>query len=139
MECPEIWPSPAQVSLAISIRQPWAWAIVRAGKDVENRSVSSCQQFRRLIGQRVLIHASRGMRQVDYDDASRFMSELGVACPPPLALQLGGFVGTVFVDDIVFDHASRWFQGPVALVLKDVQPMPFQLAKGMLGVFRARY
>ena len=71
--------------------------------------------------------------------SAKFMSELGVASPPPLVLQFGGFVGTVFVDDIVFDHASRWFQGPMALVLKDVQPMPFQPAKGMLGVFRARY
>ncbi len=24
--------------LAISIRQPWAWAVIRAGKDVENRT-----------------------------------------------------------------------------------------------------
>jgi hypothetical protein len=49
------------------------------------------------------------MGQVDYDDATRFMSELGVACPPPLTLLRGGFVGRVFVDDIVSDHASRWF------------------------------
>ncbi len=24
--------------LALSIRQPWAWAVIHAGKDVENRS-----------------------------------------------------------------------------------------------------
>lgn len=24
--------------LALSVRQPWAWAIIHAGKDIENRS-----------------------------------------------------------------------------------------------------
>ena len=26
--------------LAVSIRQPWAWAVIHAGKDVENRQVA---------------------------------------------------------------------------------------------------
>ena len=43
---------------AISIRQPWAWAVVHAGKDVENRSATAPRQFKSAVGQRVLIHAS---------------------------------------------------------------------------------
>ena len=40
--------------LALSIRQPWAWLILRAGKDVENRDWST------KVRGRVLIHASVG-------------------------------------------------------------------------------
>jgi hypothetical protein len=52
---------------------------------------------------------------------------LGVASPPPLVLQFGGFVGTVFVDDIVFDHASRWFQVSVPSAFADPRGMKLAL------------
>ncbi len=41
--------------LALSIRQPWAWAIIHAGKDVENRSENMAHRAEKLIGQTVLI------------------------------------------------------------------------------------
>lgn len=45
--------------LALSVRQPWAWAIIHAGKDVENRGVMSIRHMR-LDGVRTLaIHARR--------------------------------------------------------------------------------
>ena len=45
---------------AISVRQPHAWAIIHGGKDVENRSQRAAFQFKPAIGERVLIHASKG-------------------------------------------------------------------------------
>ena len=51
-------------ALALSVRQPWAWAIIHAGKDIENRSWAT--KFRG----RVLIHASKGMTQEEF--AGRF-------------------------------------------------------------------
>ena len=45
--------------LALSIRQPWAWAIIHAGKDVENRSENMARRAERLIGQIILIHAGK--------------------------------------------------------------------------------
>jgi hypothetical protein len=43
------------MTLAISVRQPWAWAIIHGGKDVEKRSRVAV--WRRAEGQRVAIHA----------------------------------------------------------------------------------
>jgi hypothetical protein len=36
------------------------------------------------------------------------------------------------------EHGSSWFQGPMALVLRDARTMAFVRAKGRLGVFRCR-
>ncbi len=37
--------------LAISIRQTWAWAVIRAGKDVENRTWNLLMRAERALGQ----------------------------------------------------------------------------------------
>jgi len=42
---------------ALSIRQPWAWAILHAGKDIENRPERIARIAEKLIGQRMYIHA----------------------------------------------------------------------------------
>src|SRR5690348_2447825 len=57
---------------ALSIRQPWAWLILHAGKDIENRDWST-----RFRGQ-VLIHAAKGMTQNEFADACYFAREIGV-------------------------------------------------------------
>jgi len=54
---------------AISVRQPFAWAIIHAGKDVENRSPNARRQFQAAVGERVLIHASKGMTADVYEHA----------------------------------------------------------------------
>lgn len=45
----------------MTVQQPWAWAIVRGNKDVENRT--GLALWRRLAGERVLVHA--GIRKSD--------------------------------------------------------------------------
>ena len=45
----------SELQRAISIRPPWAWAVVHAGKDVENRSATAPRQFKSAVGQRVLM------------------------------------------------------------------------------------
>ena len=49
--------------IVLSIRQPWAWLILNAGKDIENREWPT--RFRG----RVLIHASKGMTHDEWEDA----------------------------------------------------------------------
>jgi hypothetical protein len=71
---------------AISVRQPHAWAIIHGGKDVENRSQRAAFQFKPAIGERVLIHASKGMTAAEYENAAAFMACIGVRCPPPHVL-----------------------------------------------------
>lgn len=69
-------------TLAISVRQPWAWAIAAAGKDIENRSspqpwlgfVRTCAA--RGVPARVFVHAAKGCTGQEYDDAESFMYDL---------------------------------------------------------------
>jgi hypothetical protein len=97
---------------AISIRQPWAWAIIHGGKDVENRSEYAPRQFGLAVGKRVFVHASKTMTPDEYERAAKFMASIGVRCPAPDELQFGGVIGSVFVKEIVTRSDSPWFHRP---------------------------
>jgi hypothetical protein len=86
---------------AISVRHPWAWVVVHAGKDVENRGAHAPRLFQAAVGQRVYIHASKSMTTAEWLEAKSFMAKLGVACPRSSDLMYGGIIGSVLVVDIV--------------------------------------
>ncbi len=127
------------VNVAISIRQPWAWLIIHAGKDIENRSWPT--RFRG----RVLIHASKGMTEQEYRDACNFMatdSRLVAALkalPQMHELQRGGIIGEAEVvgcvngNDAASD--SPWFVGEWGHMLRNAKPLEFRPCKGALGYF----
>lgn len=139
------WKGPAvSTEKAISIRAPWWWFILRAGKDLENRD--RAWHYRGPI----LLHASKcwvqrdivaDFRNVWADLASRDMTpKLGPATSP-VSLRMmrdagGCIVGRANVVDCITASSSYWFQGTYALVLRDVvaleTPVPF---KGALGLF----
>lgn len=121
--------------IALSVRQPWAWAIIHAGKDIENRSWQAVNHGLRRRG-RIAIHAARGMTRDEYEDAKEFMSLLGVTAPPPGDLLRGGIIGSVEVVDVVTRHDSFWFTGPRGLVLRNPEPCALIPAKGALGYFK---
>mgnify|MGYP001114609934 CR=1 FL=1 len=56
---------------ALSIRQPWAWLIVHAGKNIENRS------WRSHYHGRFLVHAAKGMTRQEYDEAKAWAHACG--------------------------------------------------------------
>lgn len=119
---------------AISIRQPWAWLILNAGKDIENRDWNT--NFRG----RVLIHASKSCTKAEYEDAIEFMEVrrleyLGVALPNIDQLPRGGIVGSVEIIDCVTASNSPWFIGHHGFVLRNPKRLPFLPFKGMLGFF----
>lgn len=119
---------------AISVRQPWAWAIMFAGKDIENRSWQAVRNGLNVRGP-IMLHAAKGMTRYEYEDASAFMSSIGVECPPACDLWRGCVLGTVEVVDIVKESTSPWFFGPRGLVLrnpKSCTPVPII---GSLGAF----
>lgn len=120
--------------LAISVRQPWAWAIVHAGKDIENRSAKAVSFGLDRPGRRA-VHAAKGMTREEYEDARDFMATIGVACPAPVELQRGGIVGSVTIDRAVRRSDSPWFFGPCGLPLRDAQACAFIPAVGKLGLF----
>lgn len=120
--------------LALSVRQPWAWAIIHAGKDIENRSRIAIRKGR-MEPCRIVIHASKGMTCAEYEWARNFMAGGGVQCPRPEELVRGALIGSVWVTEIVTRSTSRWFVGPCGLRL--LGPLPWEPipAPGALGFF----
>ena len=117
---------------ALSIRQPWAWLILNAGKDIENRSWYTS------VRGRVLIHASKGMTLAEYEDAidtSYIIDKTFGELPPFAVLDRGGIIGSVELVDCVKASKSRWFFGPYGFVLRNPVPLPFRPLRGQLGFF----
>ena len=105
---------------AISIQQPWAWAILHAGKDVENRTWNT--HFRGLIA----IHAPARRRQEDWWPR-------GAPRPSEDELHLSAIVGIAEMVDVVEKSRSKWFGGPFGFVLTNARPLATPvLCKGAL-------
>ncbi len=121
--------APPPGSPVLSIRQPWAWLIVNAGKDIENRSWPT--KFRG----RFLIHASKGMTRDEYEDAGLCAADSRIALPRFEVLERGGIVGEAEIVDCVTRSESVWFFGPYGFVLRNAKPLPFWPCKGALGFF----
>jgi hypothetical protein len=121
--------------LALSVRQPWAWAIIHDGKDLENRK--SLFSHRGLT----LIHASAGMTREEYDTAIEFMGHAMNATgfkrhggrPHFDDLKRGGIVGAVEIVDAVTESTSPWWMGPRALVLRNPIALPFIPCRGTVA------
>lgn len=120
---------------ALSVRQPWAWAIIEAGKDIENRTWRSPNVGLNFRGT-VAIHAAVGMSRDEYEDAAEAIREI-TGYDPPLARNLirGALIGMVDVVGVVRTKISPWFFGPVGLVLRNPRPIPPIPCKGQLGFF----
>lgn len=116
---------------AITIRQPWAWAIFNCGKDIENRD-----WFRSIKG-RVAVHAAKGMTKKEYADGVLFMLRLfgySMTYPTDEQLDRGAIIGTVEIVGCVKQSKSPWFVGDYGFVLRDpiVLPSPIPCS-GALG------
>lgn len=122
-------------TLALSIRQPWAWAILCAGKDIENRSWQAVNHGLTFRG-RIAIHAAKGMTRAEYEEARAFIDGLGYTCPDPSALIRGAICGSVEVVDVVSRSDSPWFFGPRGLVLREPRTCFRIPCVGALGYFR---
>ncbi|MEL7215425.1 MAG: hypothetical protein AAGJ96_05760 [Pseudomonadota bacterium] len=120
--------------LALSVRQPWAWAIVAGHKPIENRTLGAIRSGGMDL-RRIALHAAAGMTKKEYKWAQWRMAQVGVAVPRPEDLPRSAIIGAVTVTDIVFESESPWFGGPCGLVLEaatSCEPIP---ASGALGYF----
>ena len=124
--------------LALSVRQPWAWAIICAGKDIENRSWHAVNHGLRQRG-RICIHAAKGMTRDEYEGAADFMARIGVTCPAPADLTRSAIIGSVEVVDVVSESNSPWFCGPRGLVLRNPEACPPIRCIGALGYFEWKH
>lgn len=82
---------------AITVRQPWAWAMAEGYKDVENKGT---MPPRALLGQRFAICAGRAYA----DGANAFIEGLGLELPP--SLWFGCVIGVARLVG-VFDASTR--------------------------------
>ena len=80
---------------ALTVRQPWAWAIVHGGKDVENRTRNIAGAYRGPVA----IHAGKGWA----DAALAEVERLAGFDATPGGFVLGNIVGVV---DLVHVHAD---------------------------------
>lgn len=87
---------------ALTVKAPWAWAILHAGKDVENRSWST--SYRGPLA----IHAAVGCSRDYYAWATAWMANLGVETPALDTLSRGCVMGYVDVIDCVRESDRLW-------------------------------
>lgn len=84
------------MSKALTVKNPWAWAIIHAGKDVENRSRPTSHRGR------LYIHAGKGWSQEGLDEIVKRGLILGIDNP-------GMVIGTVDLVDC--HHADECWTG----------------------------
>jgi hypothetical protein len=109
---------------ALSIKQPWAWAVIEAGKDVENRRKRT--HYRGAL----FIHACLQ----DSLDGWHFLDENGFQLPvdPPT----GGIIGIVDLVDCVQRYDSPWaVEGYFHWILENPRARRFKPMQGKLGIF----
>jgi hypothetical protein len=114
---------------ALSVRQPWAFAIVMGFKPVENRD------FTRQHRGPTLIHTGKNAEHGNLtpvlmqiaDQSCMRLRDVRALYDKHFAL--GAIVGKVNIADCVKSHPSKWFFGPFGFVMTDAQwcePFPWR-------------
>lgn len=121
---------------ALSIQQPWVWAILEKGKRLENRTWKPPWS---VIGQRIALHASKMPDKAGYAVLAERLGEFVGGQPR------GAILGTAIVASsceraeafrLHGIQARDWWAGPVAWVLRDVQQLPEPIpCRGHLGLW----
>lgn len=136
---------------ALSLRQPWAWAVVHAGKTIENRRWNT--RFRGPF----LIHAAKAMTREEYEQACDWIDDArGLTIVPSFDdLPRGGIVGRANLVEVVSPQSDlppsfrrypdgeglagnmwRWHMPEQwGFVLANIEPIPFKACRGALGFF----
>lgn len=127
---------------ALSVRQPWAWAIIHAGKNIENRNWQT--KYRGPL----LIHAGRTLptgwdRDIVKDTIQKSDRDFP-DCEGSWNL-CGGIIGSVELVDCVHVESVRagklglrgnpWARGPWLWMFRDPEPIDFVPLRGQLNIF----
>lgn len=137
---------------ALSFSQPWLWAVLHAGKHVENRSWAPPIE---MIDQRIALHAATSWDATPkYESRSAihgvskltpigYLLAQGLEPPGRRALyDTGVIVATAVIDRIVTEDRTlpedqkRWFFGPFGWILRDIVLVKVPIvATGKLGLW----
>lgn len=99
---------------AITLWQPWAWAICYAGKRIENRTWPPPKA---LLGKQVAIHAGK---HLDEAIASNMAETFPGLWPGRANLKRGAVVAVAKLMGATTASKDPWFFGPVGWQLSDV-------------------
>ena len=132
-----LWYMTSLPRLALSVRQPSAWAIIHGGKDIENRTEGSVRAGKMTTG-RICIHAAIGLKASEYEWSVFKMAKTRTRVPPPDQLVRRAIIGTVEVVEFVTQSDSPWYGGKGGLVLRDPEPVEAIPCAGALGYFEWR-
>jgi ASCH domain len=117
----------------LSVRQPWAWAIIHGPKRIENRTWSV--HYRGPI----LIHAARSRFHLTGTAPEVWHAAGLVGLPDFDRLAFGAVIGTVELVDclpLAEVRGQDFAEGPVCWVLKDPRPLRDPVpVKGMQSLF----
>jgi hypothetical protein len=110
-----------KVEKALTVRQPFAWAILLGGKDIENRGWST--NYRGPL----VIHAGGALH--DSPLPPWFKK------PVPDDFDMSALLGVVDLVDVVEHSRSRWFRGEYGWVLENPRPFDLIPCKGHLRLW----
>lgn len=117
---------------ALTIHQPWAFAVASGHKLIENRSWMTSHRGP------LLIHAGRSLKSIE--EGRRYLDQLGIEMPPQSDLAFGAIVAIARIHGCcgVEEVADQPFaEGPICWLLKDVmtiQPFAYAGAQGLFNV-----
>lgn len=105
----------------LTLKASWAWAVIHAGKDIENRS------WKTKIRGRIAIHASSNITRKAYHIAMTKISVYRWKSEPLLPkyedILKGVIIGSVEIVDCVRYSDSKWFEGSYGFVLANPVPL----------------
>lgn len=108
----------------LTLKQPWAHAIMYLRKDVENRNWEPPDS---LIGKYIAIHAGKGFVNDSGLDVKR--SEM----------TRSAIVGIARIGGVVTRSSSKWFEGDFGWLLEDVRRLKKPIARsGSLGLWNVK-
>ena len=126
---------------ALTLIQPWAYAVCHLGKTIENRTWPPPSG---IVGQHLAIHAGK---KFDEDDADAIRNEFGLGVPD--VVPVGAIVAVVRVagaervrDELAENlglpaqYATRWSSGPWCWLLADLVVLPHPVeCRGKQGLW----
>lgn len=123
---------------AVSVRQPWCWAIMHAGKNIENRSWKPWGDYRGPLA----ILASKSVTEDEYEVFLDILFELEIktpVVPEREKLELGGLVGVVDLvgcrEPVPLERATGWqAAGQFGWELERPVPLPLRPYTGFTGM-----
>ena len=119
----------AEKIFCISVRQPWALAIARYGKRIENREWST--KYRGVI----FIHATLYRPRQDEIDYVSLLAGKKIKFED---LEFGKVIAIAKLTGVITESRSKWFAGPYGFVLEDIEEIHPITVRGKLRIFEAK-